>query len=136
MGLDDVIDTDDSSSSSSSRTRSDSSSEDLITIGSPPNEKKFKEEKWEEVKKIIRNKMEYSVNEVKHLPSGKRYEVLHEAATWDEEELTEKQEELKSDTNCIVCGRDCSKSGVELEGEMVCVNHPAAKVAKHLENRR
>lgn len=135
MGLDDVIDNDDSSPSSSSRTRDNSSSEDLITIGSPPNEKKFSEEKWEEVKKVIQEEMQYSVNEVKHLPSGERYEVLHEAATWDEEELTKKQEELRSVTNCIVCGINCSKSGVELEGHMVCVSHPAAKVAKALENK-
>lgn len=140
MALEDVLpdDNDTSSSSSSTRRRRRTPPEDdddRVVIGSEPNRKVFSQEKWEEVQKVIRDEMEYSVNEVKHLPAQRRYEVLHEAATWNSDMLTDEQEELKSTKRCIICNKHCSDSCVEIAGHRVHIHHTAGQINKELKER-
>lgn len=134
MGLDDII-PDDSNSSSRSSPSSTSGSdgpEIVREIGGGEYQKRFTEEQWEKVKRVIRSKMDYSVDAVLNMRSEERYEVLHEAVTYNPDVEEGVSEEHKTTLDCYHCGNDCSGGYVELEGERFCMQHPAAQVAKAL----
>lgn len=134
MGLDDVLPDDaDTSGSSSSRSRSTSSEKEYAEeFHSDKGVKKYTEERWEEIKQEIREKFEYTVNEVKNMQSEKRHDVLHEAAVSSDNDHNPEELEHGTDITCSVCGKDCSYGYVELEDETFCTNHPAIQVAKSL----
>lgn len=137
MGLDDIVDDhggDASSSRSGSSSRNQKDDEDdLVKIGKPPYQKVFSEEKFEEVKKVLMHEMGYQPNVVLNSPAEKRYDILHEAATWSSDDFDSDDSSHRSSTRCIVCGIACDDTHVELEGEIVCTHHPAAKVRRFLD---
>lgn len=140
MGLDDLIpDHDQNTSGSSSSGRSKDrdkdpyANDDLISIGSPPNDKHFNEEQWEKVKRVVREEFGMSIGEVKSLPAKERYETLHEAVTFNPDATDRDEHELVSDNRCLVCDRAADNVGVEIEGYLFCVDHTAGQVAKAIE---
>lgn len=134
-GLNDLIPDDaDTSGRSSSRSKSTSSGPEYVKeFGSKLGTKKFTEERWKEIKQEIRRKTEYSVGEVESLPAEERHEVLHELGISSNVDLDPKELEHGSDTLCVVCGNDCSDSYVPIQGNPVCINHPAIQIAKALD---
>lgn len=140
MGLDDLIPEHDrdTSGSSSQGSNSDKPSDpyqndDLISIGSPPNDKHFNEEQWEKVKRVVREEFGMTVGEVKTMPSKERYETLHKAVTFNEDQNGDDESKLMSNKRCPVCGRAADNVGVEISGELFCVEHTAGQVANALE---
>lgn len=139
MGLEDLLPDDEevdrSSSSNSGSSKPDDpfQNDDLISIGSPPNDKHFNEEQWEKVKRVVREEFGMKIGEVKSMPSEKRYETLHKAVTFNEDDEDE-PEELVSNTRCGVCGRAADNVGVEIHGETYCVQHTAGEIAESLED--
>ena len=139
MGLGDLptVDDDDDGDSGSPdsqrrNTQSESEDESIVEIGSGSNKKSFSEEKWEGVKGVIRDETEYTPNEVKNLPSRKRYKILHEVALVHDGESKRKNLPSFSTQRCASCGVDVTSIGVEIAGESFCPQHPASKVAKEL----
>lgn len=135
MGLEDIIpDGKSSGSSGSSGRRRKKKKEKVIEIGNPPYDKKFKEKKWEGVKKVIRNEFDYkSVGEVKSLPAEERYDVLHEAALIHEGEKRADESQHRAKERCLRCGAASGDMMVEIEDEMFCISHPAIQVRKALD---
>jgi len=134
-GLDDLIpdDADTSSSSSSSSGGGGLDEPEYAEVfESKKGTKKFTEEQWEEIKKVIRRETDYvSVGEVKSLPAQKRHVVLHELAI---EALVEDADGdiSRTDFRCPICGDDCTTSYVVIEGEEVHPYHTIAQLAKEL----
>ena len=133
-GLDDLLPDDaDTSGRSSSRSRSTSSEPEYAKeFSSSKGTKRFTEERWEEIKREIRDKTEFSVGEVESMKSDKRHDVLHEVSISSQHDHDPEELDYGSETLCAVCGNDCSDSFVEFEGETVCIQHPAIQVAKAL----
>lgn len=142
MGLDDVdgVSKGGSSRSSSNQRSKKSEQKDEIvqTVTHAGKRKEFTEERWEKVKKVIRQEMDYSVNEVlNNLPANKRYEVIHQAATWNPSDLNDTQQELKTEDRCYVCKKANDQATVEIDGKPVHVHHTVGQLASELgENRR
>lgn len=133
-GLDDLI-PDDADTSSTSRSQSGSSSsqqEFIKTFSSANGTKKFTEERWDEIKEVIREDMEFTVGEVETMQASERHKVLHEAAMASNSDYDPEELEYGTDLTCFICDKDCSYSYVELEDEPFCINHTAAQVAKAL----
>lgn len=143
MGLDDIEGVSEGGSSRSSSNRSTSSKQKEVeyvkTFSHAGKHKRLTEDQWQDAKKVIRSEMEYTVEEVlNNLPSGERYEVIHEALTWGEGDLTEKQEELRTEERCIVCGKATTlkEETVVVEGYRVHFHHTVAQLGKALEEER
>ena len=142
MGLEDVIPDEIRNKSSSGSTRrksrkpSPEDDPDVKVIGKEPFRKAFPIEKWEKVKSVIRYEMGLNVNEVlNNLTAERRYEVLHEAATWENDNLSEKQKELRSPNRCIVCGKTGEGDEmVEIADSTVHIHHTVAQLSKALED--
>lgn len=135
-GLDELIpdDANTSGRSRSSSSRSSSSSNNYVqTFSSKAGEKKFTEEKWNEIRRVISRQMEYSVEEVKNMQSEKRHEVLHEAALATEREDEDVNKEYRSSVTCTVCGNDCSDAYVVIEDVKVHVRHTVGQLAAALD---
>ena len=134
MGLDDLLPNGTNVSQSPSPSEQDSSSEPDFAkvVGSGRYQKKFTEERWEKVQRVIREAFSYSVNEVLHLPAEKRYELLHEAVLYDEGKLDPDESEGLTECECYFCGNDCTKNNVEIRGEVFCIHHTAGQVANSL----
>lgn len=128
MGLDDLV----PEGKEDSRSRSGSSSsksKSKVSFGSGKWEKIFSEDKWEDVKNTLINDMGLVPNEVvNNYPKEERYETLHEAALISEREEPPDNIEEGPD-RCAVCGNALHEDiTVEIEGEEVCANHPAAQI--------
>lgn len=135
MGLDEILpDEADKSGSGSSRSGSSSSKEYHKTITGPAGkEKKFTEERWGEIRRVIIQEFDDSFKEVMNNYKAKeRYSVVHDASLFLEREKTKDELGREPDVTCSVCGAECSEGSVVLEGEKVCAHHPAAKVAKEM----
>lgn len=142
MGLDDIEGVSKGSSSGSSKKKSPEDDDSKIVIGGDPYKKVFDKEYWEnEVKPVIREEFGMNVNLVLNKPAERRYEIIHEAATWSPDNKSDEQEELESDRRCKVCGiaadntsvvLDAKDSNGEIQRVRSCVHHPVAKVAKEL----
>lgn len=141
MGLDDIqgVGKSGSSRSSPNRQSSQDDEEEVVqTVSHGSRKKKFTEEAWDKVKTVIRDEFEYTVEEVlNNLSSSKRYEVVHEAATWNPDDLTEEQENLKTERRCVVCGKATSHSEVttEIDGQRVHTHHTVAQLDKALRDK-
>lgn len=138
MALDDLlpdnVETDKSSSSNKSSGRKKPDEKEYATKVVGPNGKaKFlTEEQLEKVKRVITEETPYSPQEVlNNFPQERRYKVVHDAVTFTEDGL---DEENVSRTRCYICGKDCSYSNVEIEGELFCPHHTAGQVRKELDN--
>lgn len=142
MGLDDIdgVSEGGSSRSSPNRQSSQEPEEEIVqTFSHAGRTKKLNEEQWEKAKKVIRLEMDYTVEEVvNNLPSGERYELIHEALTWNSDDLTDKQEELKDEKRCIVCGKSAtpSETVIEVEDYLVHFHHTVAQLGKALRDER
>lgn len=134
-GLDDLLPDDaDTSSSSSPGSKSSSSEPEYVErFSSSKGTKQFTEERWEEVKKEIRDKTPFTVEEVKNMESKARHDVLHEISISSLHDKEPDELEHGSDVLCNVCGNDCSTTFVEIEGEKFCIQHPAIQVAQSLD---
>lgn len=143
MGLDDiegVTKGGSSSSSGSSKKKSPEEDDDKIVIGSDPHKKIFDRERWEEeIKPVLMHEFGMQPNVVLNKPAQRRYEILHEAATWSPRNKSEKQKKLESDKRCDICGVAADNASVVFIGKVPggekmtvrsCIHHPAAKVAK------
>jgi len=135
MGLDDLLPDGVNKSSGSSSNQSSSTPEKKYkVIGSDPYRKKFTLEKWEEVKDVIRHEMGLNVNEVlNNVSAEKRFDILHEAATFSNGELDRDDMENWSTARCIVCGKAADEVGVEIAGETVCFHHTIAQLEQSLQ---
>jgi len=143
MGLDELlpegVDKDKSRSKSKSssgrkRTSNKNSEPDYYKKVTGPNDKVkyFDEEMWEQVKQFIIDHTRYTVGEVtSNLPAHKRYKIVHQAATTNPDSL---DDGFRPKTTCYICGKDCTSSGVEIEGEDFCVHHTAAQIRKELDS--
>lgn len=136
-GLDDLIpdDADTSSSSSSGGGgRGGLDQPDYVEVfESKKGTKKYTEEQWEEIKKVIRRETDYvSVGEVKSLPAQRRHVVLHELAI---EALVEDADGdiSRSQFRCSICGDDCTRAYVVIEGEEVHPHHTIGQLAEELD---
>lgn len=134
MGLEDALPDDVERSSSSNRSgssSSSSSSQKKVSIGSGRYQKTFTEEKWEGVKATIKEEFDEEPNEVVHNWSAqKRYEMLHEAAIIHEEKQYEPRE--TTIRSCVCCNSSTANL-VRIGGKWFCPQHPAAKIAKELD---
>lgn len=135
MGLEDVTDQVKENYSQSSPSRGKSSSrpskEDLEqenhkVIGSPPHQKVFSEDKWEDVKKVLRDEMGKNVNRVLNMPAEKRHELLHEAALYSDGDIEET--EHQPEQRCPVCGKAAGDAAVEIGGVRIHVHHTAGQI--------
>lgn len=136
MGLEDLIDgkTDSGSQSSpnrGSRSSGELSKEDLEeqyhkVIGSPPNQKVFDEDTWNDVKRVLREVMGKNVNKVLNSPPQKRHEILHEAALYSEGKLEETEHEAEE--KCPICDKAAGDAAVPIGGEKVHVHHTAGQI--------
>lgn len=139
MGLDDLIPEEAerssrSSSSGSSEPSDPFANDDLISIGSPPNDKHFTEEQYEKVKRVVREEFGMSIGEVESLPSNERYKTLHEAVTFNPDLDDEEQTDLVEDDRCIVCGDAAGFSSTHIEGEPVHIHHTVGQLNEVLED--
>lgn len=103
-------------------------------VGSPPNQKAFKQEKWNEVKAVLMNEMGMKVGEVLSSPSEERYEILHEASMIAENKLDAVDSSHTSDQRCPICDTALDNCFVVIEDKKFCPHHGAIKVAKVLDN--
>jgi hypothetical protein len=94
--------------------------------------KKFTEEQWVEIKKEIKTEYPYVVDEICNMEAEKRHNVIHEIAV---SALTEDTPERNytTDIRCVVCGNDCSRAYIEIEGEPVHEVHNAIQIAGALD---
>lgn len=107
-------------------------SEETVVIGNPPHEKRFTQERWEQVKDALTGELGYTVREVKNMRSAERYEVLHEAAMLSAGEIEVKDTETAQPNKCAICSQRLPDEAVaEIAGEPFCPSHPSAKVAKY-----
>jgi len=138
MGLEDVIPDDvDTSSSSSSKREDTSPDKKYKVIGSDPYKKKFTLEKWQEVKDVIRHEMGLNINEVlNNVSAEKRFDILHEAATYSTGELDREEMQNWSTERCIVCDRAADEVGVEIAGHTVCFHHTIAQLEEAIEDNQ
>lgn len=142
MGLKDIVDDASEESDSTQSRKSGSESyehrqqkikeEHHKVVGTPPKQKAFSKEKWQDVKKYIRNHMSLTVNEILHSPADERHEMLHEAALGADGDLEEEDKNYPPEVKCAICGKDAEHSKVELEGETFHVHHSAGQVASEL----
>lgn len=143
MALDDLLPDDESatssantsqskSSSSSSKEKTDEEEEFAKVVGSPPNQKKFTEEKWKEVKLVIREEFGYSVGEVLSSPASERYEILHEAAMFPVGKLDEDESEHYQTSRCEICGSAETKDALTIEGKVFCPHHTVGQLKREL----
>lgn len=138
MGLEDIVEeaggqTSSSSSSKKKEKRThgvDNPDDYAVVVGKPPKQKAFTEEQWDKVSKVLKDKMDLVPNKVLNMPPDKRYEILHEAALWSDEDKSSTRKK-----KCFICGRSCGQSGVEIAGETVCSTHPAAMIAHELDSK-
>lgn len=140
MGLEDVTDkvkeNYSQSSPNSSRSRSSGherpSREQLEeehekVIGSPPHQKVFSEEKWDDVKRVLRDVMGRNVNRVLNLPAEQRHEILHEAAMYSDGQIVES--EYEKEDKCPVCNKAVADdAGVSILGYDIHVHHTAGQI--------
>lgn len=138
MGLNNIgpADDDDSSQSSSSTTQSteEDNEEETIEIGGGANKKVFSQSKWDAVKSVIIEETEYTPDEVLNLPPDDRHEVLHEAALVHAGEESASNMDSETTSRCYSCGVDVTSTGIKIEGEMFCPQHPAAKIRSELDD--
>lgn len=140
MGLEDLLPEDENvSESSSSRSGGQSSSSDsspdveyVKTIGTPPREKKFTQEQWDKVKRVIADHFDLTIGEVLSSPSEKRYKLIHEAIMFNEGEIEEDDISEPPDKVCYHCGNSCKGYSVEIEDEYFCNYHTAGEVIASL----
>lgn len=140
MGLDDVLN-DKVPESKRSGGRSSSSSgddsEQIVKIGSPPNQKKFTKSRWEEVKEAITGELGYTTNEVlEEMPPNERHEIIHEAAMISSSEMDPEDSKTRPSNKCDICDnilRD--EMEVEIAGLKIHANHTAAQIEKELDGR-
>jgi hypothetical protein len=127
-----------SKSSSGSRNREPTKSELQEThhkvVGSPPNRKAFKKEKWEEVTEVIEEHFDLSVNEILNSPPDKRHEKLHEAATWNEEEEEEKGDDPTTADVCYATGMKIDGDPVVIAGHPFDPRANAMQIGKALQH--
>lgn len=138
MGLEDVTDKvkenyeSQSSPNSSSRSYSRPSREELeesfeMVVGSPPYQKVFDEEQWEEVKRVLRDVMGKNVNRVLNMPQERRHELLHEAALYSDGKIEETEHEVEE--KCPVCQKAVAEgAGVSILGYEIHVQHTAGQI--------
>lgn len=133
MGLEDILP--DEADKRGAKTDSDEEEEAYKVVKGPRGkEKRFNEKKWKEVRRIIDREFEDPYLEVmNNYSSKKRYDVVHQAALVSEERKEIKKTGRETTTRCAVCGSDCSDANVEIEGNRVCPQHPAAKVRTELD---
>jgi hypothetical protein len=137
MGIDELLPEGTSKSKTSNTGKSDDSTqtEDLITIGSGPHQKKFTEEKLEEVKDVIENEFGMRPQEVlNNKPPKERFEILHDAATFSTKEKENQTSEYETEEKCVVCGNANAGDVVEIEGVKCCIQHPVARLAQEIDN--
>lgn len=137
-GLDDLLPDDaDTSGRSSSRSSTSSGPEYVKEFHTNSGKvKKFTEERWEDIKREIRDKSEYTVGEVESMEADKRHEVLHELAISSEHDKDPDELEHGSDVLCAACGADCSRSYTVIRGEEFCLHHPIAQAVKETDLRK
>jgi hypothetical protein len=142
MTLDDLLPDDKEVSSSASQQGTTSSSSKQKTsdeeeyakiIGSPPNEKKFTEEKWEQVRRVIVEEFGYSVNDVLNRPSSERYEIIHEAAVFPTDELDADESEHYEPRKCAICGSAYTEQALSIEGKVFCPHHTVGQLRQELD---
>lgn len=139
MGLDDLIPEKDrntsgrSSSKKSNNTDDDEDDSAYKVIGSPPNDKHFSEERWEKVKRVIREEFGMSVQKVlNNKPAKERYEILHEAALYNSD--AEEDSEYRVEERCEICDVAAkNEAGVTINGVRFCIHHPAVQVKNVLD---
>lgn len=137
MGLDDLIpdEVDESTSRAPRQSKDDSSDDDIVkSFGEPPKRKKFTEDQWEHVKRVIREEFGMKVGTVVNSPPDQRYELLHEAAMTPASKIGEAESESSSSTRCHYCDKACDDAYVELEGKKFCVHHTVAQAETTLHN--
>lgn len=135
MALDDLV-PDDAGGSSSSSSSSKVSPEDnpnLKVIGKGEYRKVFDEETWEDVKLVLIQEMGLTPSEVvNNYPAEERYEVLHEAVSVANQEVS--VEELGHEPErCEICGNALGDQAVTVSEHTVCVHHTVGQLAA-LEN--
>lgn len=135
MSLDEMLPDDaDSSSSDSGSTSFTETKQDIHKeFHSNVGTKKFTEEKWEEMKKVIRRETEYTVNEVENMKAEDRHKVLHDVAQIAAGNMLANKAGISSNKRCGVCGDDCSDSYVLIDDTAVHIHHTVAMVAEELE---
>lgn len=136
MGLDDVLDgkVPDGKRSGGSSSSSDQS-EQIVKIGSPPNQKKFTKDRWEEVKEAITGELGYTTQEVlEDMPSNKRHEIVHEAAMISSSDMDPEDSQTRPTKKCPICDEILREEMVvEIAGMEVHAHHTAAQVEKALD---
>lgn len=142
MGLEDLLPDDESTSSSTSQQKSTSSSSKekkddeekyAKVIGAPPNEKKFTEEKWKEVRRVIVEEFGYNVNEVLNKPSSERYEIIHEAAIFPTDKLDADESDHYEPRECVICGSAYTEQALSIEGKVFCPHHTVGQLKRELD---
>lgn len=133
MGLEDILP--DEADKRGAKTDTDKEQEAYKTVKGPRGkEKRFNKEKWKEVRRVIDREFEDSYLEVmNNYSKKKRFDVVHQAALVSEEQKQLSRTGRETKTRCSVCGSDCADANVEIEGEKVCPQHPAAKVRVELD---
>lgn len=110
----------------------DDTDENKVTIGSGEAKRTFTEERWEEIRSVLSDEMGLDINEFKHqTPAHRQKKLIHDAISWEDKDDEEKDEQ-RSSTRCIVCGKACDNSHVEIEGKVVCTHHTTAQLANEL----
>lgn len=142
MALDDLLPDDETVTTSASSTTDESSSSQEKTedeeeyakvVGSPPNQKRFTEEKWEEVKRVLVEEFGYSVNSVLHKPVNERYEILHEAALFPTGELDTDESDHYETRECEICGSAYTEQSLDIEGKVFCPHHTVGQLKRELD---
>jgi hypothetical protein len=98
------------------------------TFGKEPYRKEFTEEKWEKVKRVIRDEFGMTVGEVVNSPNQERYELLHEAVLFNESDTDSGDSEHSSNKRCSYCDKACDSTSVIIEERRFCVHHTAAQI--------
>lgn len=137
MGLEEFS-SDDSGTSSSPRTKS-TSDEPKVEVAHGSRTKSFGKDKWERMESIIESDFGESVNEVMNNWSSKdRFEILDKASKLDYRRRNQPEKEEKEPepdfSTCPACGAKLLDYGVEIAGHKFCSHHPAARVARELDN--
>lgn len=142
MALEDLLPDDESTSSSASQQQTKTSSSKEKTddeekyakiIGSPPNQKKFTEDKWKDVRRVLVEEFGYNVNEVLNKPSSERYEIIHEAALFPTDELDADDSDHYEPRECEICGSAFTEQALSIEGKVFCPHHTVGQLKRELD---
>lgn len=130
MGLKDLVPEDKRDTRSRSAKKSLSERDDVVVFGSGEFQKSFGKDRWEDIREVMINEMGLVPNQVvNNYPAEERFEVLHEAAMLEAQEIT--LEELEREPNpCAICGTELGdEAGLDIMGVEVCYHHTVGQLS-------